>query len=183
MNEFKGRGLNDAVVDGLENLPEAITTMFPETVGADLDRASDACATRCSTRRGRTARRWPLLCGRPTAPTRQSAARRLRCRTVGNQVPVDRAELATQLGSGGSVLSFRAAGTAMHHRRTEETTGRMAGCQGAVRHPVRRAVHHRSMILSTGSHTRFLTHPIEGRNAPRHAEINAAQQMMGLGAR
>jgi transposase-like protein len=51
------------------------------------------------------------------------------------------------------------AGTAIHRRRMEETTDRMACCQGAVRDPVRRALRHRSMTSSTGLHTRFLTHP------------------------
>jgi len=35
VNEFKGRGVNDiliAVVDGLKGFPEAITTIFPQTV-------------------------------------------------------------------------------------------------------------------------------------------------------
>ena len=44
MNDLKVRGLNDiliAVVDGLKGFPEAITSVFPQTAGSDLHRASD----------------------------------------------------------------------------------------------------------------------------------------------
>ena len=126
-NELKTRGVNDiliAVVDGLKGLAEAIEVAFPADHGADLHRAPDPQQPRVRELEG------PQGGGRGTAADLRRGQRRgrssgpggVRGRTLGSQVPDDRAVLATRLGARDPVLRLPAGSAPrdLHDQRDRE---------------------------------------------------------------
>ena len=107
MNDLKTRGVNDiliAVVDGLKGFPEAIGSVFPQTIGADLHRSPDpqfawpSCPGRIASDHARPEGDLP---GR-NAEAAADPARRVRGR-MGQAVPGDR----PGVGGGPGSTSFR----------------------------------------------------------------------------
>ena len=127
MNELRSRGTQDiliAVVDGLKGFPEAITTVFPDTV-------VQTCIVhliRYSMQFASWKERKPIAAGAEADLPRRERRRRgrrtrdVRPGPVGTQVPDDRTELAPQLGSGHPVLRLprRGAQDHLHHERHRE---------------------------------------------------------------
>ena len=116
MNELRSRGLNDiliAVVDGLKGFPDAITSVYPDTVVqtciVHLIRNSLQLAS-WKDRKMLAAALKPIYqadkcrCGR-------ASAQRLRARGLGPAVSDDRPELASALGTYHPVLCLRRSST------------------------------------------------------------------------
>ena len=190
-----------AVVDGLKGVPEAITTVFPETVVqtciVHLMRYSMQFAS-WKERKALAAALRPVC----RADTAEAAARELDAFDAGPWGAKYPSVAQSWRRNWEAVISFFAFSAEVRkiiyttnaieslnasvrkavrnkgHFPTNQAATKliwlalryivdgwkkppngMACCQGAVRHPVRRAVRHRSMTSSTSPHTRFLTHP------------------------
>ena len=123
INELKTRGVNDiliAVVDGLKGFPEAITSVFPQTIGADLHRASDPQQPGLRVLegpQGDPARHQGDLPGRDRRDG-AGPARGVRGR-MGQALSGDRPGLAAGLGTRRAVLRLRAGDPQddLHHQR------------------------------------------------------------------
>lgn len=138
MNELRSRGTQDiliAVVDGLKGFPEAITTVFPDTVVqtciVHLIRYSMQFAS-WKERKTIAAALKPVYQA-PDAQGRCRGVGSVRSRPVGAQVPADRPELAAKLGGGDCVLRLLARGRQdhLHHQRDRivECHGEKGGAQ------------------------------------------------------
>ena len=139
MNELKNRGVSDiliAVVDGLKGFPEAITTVFPDTVVqtciVHLIRHSLQFVSWKGPQAGHASAQGNLpgreCRGRPQGPGG------VRIRPLGPEIPGHRDELAAQLGACGAVLRLprRRPPYHLHHQR-DRGAERQAAPRGA--HP------------------------------------------------
>jgi transposase-like protein len=123
MNEIKARGTNDvliAVVDGLKGFPEAITTVFPEALVQTCIVYLIRYTMQFASWKERKAIAAAL---KPIYRADHADAARLALEAFDEpQVSGHRTELATQLGSGHSILRLPGRGPEnhLHHQRDRE---------------------------------------------------------------